>query len=134
MINRLRERIPPETLRYIIAGCATTVINFVLFATLTRVFAIDDRTANLVSISVAIAFAFVVNKLYVFRSKSKKRTLPELVIFIGGRVFTMGVEYYGYIAIMALANHDLFAKAATQIVVFVLNYIISKLLVFRKRK
>ena len=136
MIKRLLRRIPPDTLRYIVAGSATTAVNFVLFAVLTKGFGINDRTANLVAISAAILFAYVINKLYVFRSRErgKAETAAEFVKFIAGRLVTMAIEYYGYIAIIALLSDELVSKAATQIVVFVLNYVISKLLVFRKKK
>ncbi|MDR0905578.1 MAG: GtrA family protein [Oscillospiraceae bacterium] len=128
-------RIKKETLRYIIAGAATTAVNFVLFALLNRVFGVNDRVANIISISAAIVFAYVVNKLFVFRSDVRRAAglAAEFGKFVGGRLVTMAVEYWGYIAVFALLHNELLSKASTQVIVFVLNYVISKVLVFRKK-
>ena len=136
MIRRLIRRIPPDTVRYLVAGVATTAVNFVVFAALTKLLAVNDRTANLVAIPTAIAFAYVVNKLYVFRSREHgtAKTAAELVKFLGGRLFTMAVEYYGYIVIAAVLGNELVAKAVTQAAVFILNYVVSKWIVFRKHE
>ena len=133
MIKKLLVRFPPETLRYLLAGIATTAVSFGVFALLHRALAVEERAANAVSIVIAIIFAYFANKLYVFRSDAGGGTaVAEFAKFIGGRLLTMAVEYFGYIAIVALLDDELIAKAATQLAVFVLNYVISKLIVFTK--
>ena len=148
MIKKMLRRLPPETLRYIIAGVATTAVSLGMFALLHYAFNMGERLSNGISIAVAILFAFAVNKLYVFGSREGGGTAAaEFVKFVGGRLVTMAVEYYGYIAIAsaiasiaaaftawgAVRYGAIAAKAATQVVVFALNYVISKALVFRNR-
>jgi len=141
-------RLSAETLRYLVAGAATTAVSLGLFALLHYACNVGERLSNGISIAIAILFAFAVNKLYVFGSREGGGTaVAELAKFVGGRLVTMAVEYYGYIAIasaiaaiaargsaLAASYGAIAAKAATQVVVFVLNYVISKALVFRNRE
>lgn len=134
MTRRLRGLLTRETLRYLVAGGATTLVNFALFALLRRVFNVEEHAANAASICAAVLFAYAVNKLYVFRSRVSgfgAHTM-EFAKFVGGRAATMVLEYFGYIAAARLLG-DLAAKASTQVFVFAANYAVSKLLVFRTK-
>jgi len=96
-----------------------------------RVFA-----ANLAAWVLAVAFSFVVNKHFVFRSRSWKRKvfLKELGGFVGSRMISLLAETAVLIVLVSfLAANELLAKAAAMVVVLVLNYIFSKLFVFKKR-
>ncbi|MDR3209670.1 MAG: GtrA family protein [Oscillospiraceae bacterium] len=137
LLTRLRRRFPEETVRYLVAGVGATLVNFLLFALLTQAFGVNDRISNLISITTAILFAYVTNKLYVFRSRAGTRRgfVLEFLKFIAGRLVTLALEYYGYILLLALLRqHELAAKAVTQVLVFAANYIISKAVVFRKTR
>ncbi|MDR0838352.1 MAG: GtrA family protein [Oscillospiraceae bacterium] len=135
-LRALWARVPRETVRYAVAGVATTAVNFVIFALLTKLFGVRDRVANIVSISAAIVFAYVVNRRFVFRSgvRGFGGVAAEFGKFVGGRLLSMAVEYWGYIAVFALLRRELLAKASTQVVVFVLNYVISRIFVFERKK
>ena len=132
----LYARIPQETVRYVIAGGVTTLVDFGLFTALTAL-GVPDMAANRISIAAAVLFAYFINKLYVFRrhAGSTRALTLEFIKFIGGRAFTALPEILGYPLLLRLLNgRESIAKAVTIVVVFVLNYTISKLFVFRLAK
>lgn len=133
-LRALYKRIPPDTLRYIIAGIGSTLVDLGSFALLT-LFGMADDPANAVSIALAVLFAYVVNKLYVFRShvESPGALIAEFFKFVLGRAATALLEYWGYPLLLSLlGGYKLVAKGLTIVVIFALNYVLSKLLVFRR--
>lgn len=91
--------------------------------------------ANIISWVFAVAFAFITNKLFVFESKSwKLRTAArELLSFTGARVFSLVAETAVILfAVSIFSTNEVVAKVMGQIVVLVLNYILSKLFVFKR--
>ncbi len=125
-----------QAVRYIFFGGCTTMINLVLYFVLTRFLHMDITTASLISISCAILFAYVVNKLFVFehRAGSAKELLREMTGFVGMRLGTMLVEILGTLLLCCIwGMNDLAAKCVIQVVVLLLNYVISRFFVFRDR-
>lgn len=129
---------------YLVFGALTTVISF-----LTAGFAVlvlnkwggfDKKAVSDISTVVswvcAVTFAYVTNRLWVFESHAKgaKELAGEAASFYGGRVFTLAVEWVmmrlGY-AVIGI-NYWVM-KVIANIVVLILNYVISKLVVFRKK-
>ena len=125
-----------ETIRYLAVGAITTVVNFAVFTLLYQAIKLNVTVSNVISISVAIVFAYAANKLVVFRRRSD--SLAELALefckFVGSRLFTMALEvgavelFYG-----ALGLDARLGKLSAQAIVVIVNYLISKLIVFRKR-
>lgn len=133
IINYLKS-IKIEALLYIIVGGLTTVVNFCVFTLLVSTAGIDHNLANVIAISGSILFAYVMNKLFVFRSHctSKSELLAEAAKFIGGRLFSMIIELGGVAFLVdVLSYNEYISKAAMQVIVVIVNYIVSKLLVFR---
>ncbi len=133
-----------EAIRYLIAGGLTTLLSLMSFAVLCSAFGVDPETpdsayvtiANVISIILAILFAYVVNKRFVFRSScsSVKELALELIKFVGARLFTMAVEVGGvYLFVNILRQYPIVGKIETQVIVIVGNYLISKFLVFEKK-
>lgn len=91
--------------------------------------------ANILSWVCAVAFAYVTNKLYVFESKSWKAGVvaKELPAFVGSRVFSLVAETLTIlILISVLSTNEILAKVIGQVLVLILNYILSKIFVFKK--
>ena len=125
-----------EGLRYVIAGGLTTLINFGLFALLHEVLGIDDIISNVSSISASIIFAYVANKLGVFkrRTGSLRELALEFSKFIGSRLFTMALEVgLVWMFVRVLETSAMLGKSVSLVLVVILNYIISKLIVFRNK-
>lgn len=134
MVKYLKRLCANEGIRYIFFGGCTTLVNLVSYAVQRYLLGVDMTTANLISIALAILFAYVVNKLYVFEShrNSKKELLLEAAQFIGMRLGTMFIEVFGVIFLSCVWGiNDMISKLAIQVVVLVLNYVFSKLFVFR---
>ena len=133
LIRKLYER---EIVRYVFFGALTTLVNLVVFYGL-LLLKINHNAANVVSIIVAILFAYFVNFRYVFCSKcdSLKEHLFSLLRFVGARLFSMVVEVGGvWLLVDVLSQNPMVGKLLTQALVIVLNYIFSKFFVFKTKK
>jgi putative flippase GtrA len=125
-----------EVAAYLVFGALTTAVNIAVYAALTRGAGLDYLWSNVVAWLVAVAFAFVTNKLWVFESRSKApRVLAyEAGTFLSTRLLS-GVLDMGMMFALVTAAHapDLPSKVLVNVVVVVLNYLFSKRIVFRRR-
>ena len=116
-----------------IIGVLTTIVNLVCFHVFINVLFLNITFSNVCSIVISILFAFVANKYYVFKAKKSdfKTVFFEFVTFIAGRLLTMVVEVGGvFLLYDILSVKPMIAKVLTTIIVVILNYLISKFLVF----
>lgn len=137
LLNLIKKLYYDSRIRYLFFGGLTTLVNIVIFAILEGPLGIDYKVSNFFSVAAAICFAFVVNKLYVFQSKSNsfRDTVAEFVKFVLGRLVTMVVEVGGVpFCVELLGQPKMVAKLETQVIVMVVNYFISKLFVFRSKE
>lgn len=134
--NRLVQLLTSEGMRYLIIGGCTTLVNLVVYGVLCRVFHLNVNVSNIISIIISILFAYVTNKLIVFRShcSSFGELAAECARFIGARLSTMAIEVGGvFLLYEVLHQNEMIAKLATQVIVIIGNYFISRFLVFRDR-
>lgn len=150
-----------EIVTYIIFGILTTAVNLLTFYIFKKIFisvgwngifneivpenskivelfsgGSDYLDANLIAWVVGVIFAFVTNKLFVFESKSWKPAVAgkEFAGFVGARVFSLGVEMLGmFVMVTLLTWNEFIAKIIVGIAVIILNYIFSKLLIFKNK-
>ena len=125
-----------DVVRYVFFVGCTTMVNLVSFYILRKA-GMELNIANLISIILAILFAYVVNSKYVFQDKCEtlKDHIKPFGKFIGARLATMVIEVGGvWLLVEKLHMNDMLGKFATQFVVLVLNYIFSKFLVFTTGK
>ena len=125
-----------QVVLYLVFGGLTTLVNLIVYWLFTRLLHLGYETANVTAWIVAVSFAFVTNKLVVFESRSRRTgTLVwELATFFGGRLLTLGAEMLLlWVGIDLLSWNDMIVKIISNIVVILLNFIISKLLVFRRK-
>jgi putative flippase GtrA len=123
--------------RYVVIGACTTAVSVGLVALLTKVFHWEDNLSNIVSIIAAVIFAYVANKIFVFRSHTDSfgALAAEALKFFAGRAVTMLIEVFGVVFFDSVLGQDVVvAKVETQILVLVGNYLISRFIVFRKKK
>ena len=122
--------------RYVFFGGCTTLVNLVSFWVLRRFTPLNIHFSNMISIFLAIVFAFLVNGAFVFCSQTKgfAGKLVEFLKFFGGRLSTMLIEVGGvWLLADVLRVNEFFAKFVTQFIVLALNFLISKYFVFRKK-
>ena len=124
-----------RVVRYIFFGGCTTVVNFASYWVLRTVLSVDITKASFLSILLAIVFAYIVNKVFVFESRreNKKELLKEFASFISVRLVTMFIEIFGTVFLSSVwGMPDMYAKLLLQAVILILNFIFSKLIVFRE--
>ncbi len=122
---------------YGIFGVLTTIINIAAYALCYKYFGIPNIPSVIIAWVVAVLFAFITNKLYVFDSKDMKLAtfIPELIKFMAARLATLGVELViMYIGVDLMHGPEVILKACANVIVIILNYVLSKLIVFRKGK
>ena len=132
-----------EVISYLFFGGLTTILNLVvkyilLFTILDASKAIQLQIAVIISWIVACLFAYITNRIFVFRSKSKE-ILKEIISFFTARIITLGMEMlimFIFVTLLAL-NSDLWVviwSIISQIVVILANYIFSKLIIFKNKE
>lgn len=132
-----------EIINYLIFGVLTTVVSLVtkyllLFTILDAKNSVQLQISVIISWIVACAFAYVTNRIWVFESKSKKIIL-EMFKFFSSRLATLGMEMlimFIFVTLLGL-NTDMWVVIWTlvaQVVIIIMNYVLSKLVVFKERK
>ena len=138
MMEKLKQLIVKyyDILAYLIFGVLTTVVNYLVYLPCYNLLALPAVVSNVIAWVVAVAFAYVTNKPFVFRSHdwSAKTVVPELTKFVGCRIGSGAAEtLILFLAVDLMGWNGNIWKLVTQVMVVVLNYIGSKLLVFRKQ-
>lgn len=121
---------------YLIFGVLTTVINVATYYISYDVCGISNLISTMIAWVVAVAFAFVTNKLIVFESKKwDKDSIKEIVNFILCRVGTGVIEVgFMYVFVDLLLFNGTIMKLITNFIIIVINYIASKLIIFKSKK
>ncbi len=124
-----------DILSYLFFGVLTTVVNYLVYLPCYNGLHLSGAVSNMISWVAAVAFAYLTNKPFVFRSHdwSAKTVIPELGRFVACRVGSGAMEtIIIFLAVDLLDWNGNVMKLLTSVLVVVLNYIGSKLLVFRK--
>lgn len=134
-IRRLAEKYW-DILSYLFFGGLTTVVNYIVYLPLYNFAGLSGTVSNAIAWVFAVAFAFLTNKPFVFKSHdwSRKTVIPELTKFVGCRIGSGLMETaIIFIFVDCLAWDGNIMKLVTSVLVVVLNYLGSKLLVFKKK-
>lgn len=124
-----------ETIRYVVFGVLTTVVSFLsqmLFSNLAHWPVVASTVGSWVC---AVLFAYVVNKLFVFESHTRgfAALMREMGMFIGARLLSLGVEVlFMAVTVEVLHWSEAVCKVAVQVIILILNYILSKRIIFKK--
>lgn len=127
-----------EMLLYILFGAGTAAIDFFTEIFLYKILKFNSNTAvvvtaNCVSFILSVAFAFVTNKLFVFKSKSAthRELRIEALKFFVARLMTFSISLVGMVVLVdSLGFENNLSKISVSIVVVIINYIFSKLIIF----
>lgn len=121
---------------YLIFGVLTTAVNYLVYIPCLKLLGLSASVSNVIAWCVAVLFAFLTNKPFVFESKdwSAKTVVPEFTKFVGTRVASGLMEtVILMVAVDMLGWNGVIWKLVTNVIVVILNYIGSKLLVFRRK-
>ena len=119
---------------YLFFGVLTTVVNYIVYLPCYNLLSLSAAISNMIAWIAAVAFAYLTNKPFVFRSHdwSAKTVIPELSKFVGARIAS-GVLETGiiFLTVDLLRWNGNVMKLVTSVLVVIINYVASKLLVFR---
>ena len=137
MIQKLRSLVEKyrDILIYLIFGVLTTIVNYVIYLPVFNICGLTAAVSNIIAWIGAVIFAFLTNKPFVFHSHdwTAKTVVPELTKFVSCRIASGVLE-----TVILLLTVDCLHwngnvwKLVTQVLVIVMNYVGSKLLVFKK--
>ena len=124
-----------EVFMYLLFGGLTTVINVVIYY-IGTLLGLTTAIANLIANVVAILFAYVTNRKFVFESKAttKKEIGAEFGKFVSARIATFVMDMILMVLLVDYLHYNnLICKIVVNILVIILNYIFSKIFVFKKK-
>ena len=124
-----------DLLAYLFFGGLTTVVNYLVYIPCFNWCGLSATVSNVIAWLVAVIFAFVTNKPFVFKSHdwSAKVLVPELGKFLGCRIGSGVLEtVFLFLTVDWLSWNGNWMKVITSVLVVILNYVGSKLFVFRK--
>ena len=119
--------------RYVLGGISTTLLNIFLFWLLSFIMP-GYRSANLIAIILTKLYGYLINKLFVFRSRhlTREQLIREIFTYTASRGFKGIVDYFGLILLISVIGIAPFpAKVIVQGIVIVLNYVLGKFIVFK---
>ena len=126
-----------EIIRYLIVGVLTTVLSLGVYFILTNTFLnphkkLELQLANIISWFISVLFAYFANRKYVFESK-EKHIFKESLAFFSSRLATLILDMLiMFLGVSILSFNDKLVKLFSQIVIIVLNYVLSKLFTIEK--
>lgn len=122
-----------EILKYLIVGGLTTVVSIVSYY-IVRLFIENYLVCTVISWIFAVAFAYITNRVFVFNSK-RENIFKECTEFVFSRILSLVAEVaVMYLLVDFLNISDKISKIIVQVIIVMLNYIFSKLFVFKENK
>lgn len=126
-----------RVLTYLVFGILTTIVNYLVYLPCYNLLKIPASVSNVISWACAVLFAYLTNKPFVFRSRdwSVRTVVPEFLKFVGCRAASGAMETGALLLFVDILhqNGNLW-KLAVSILVVIVNYVGSKLLVFRNSR
>lgn len=122
---------------YGVFGVLTTIVNLVAYNLCYYKVELNNTLSNIIAWIFAVAFAYITNKIWVFESKSWNMSVlrREITAFISCRLATGIMDLIiMYVCVDVLGWHAMLMKLASNVLVIILNYIFSKLIIFKKRR
>ncbi|MBA2884234.1 GtrA family protein [Clostridium beijerinckii] len=135
-MNKIKRILNSEGIKYIIFGVLTTLVNILTYLVLSKI-GILYVMSNSVAFILSIIFAFITNKIYVFNSKTLeiRNLIREGITFLCSRLATFVIDTALMILLIGILSiNDFIAKCMVNIVVIIVNYILSKFIVFKDIK
>lgn len=124
-----------EVLLYLFFGVLAFLVSILTYALFNVLLGMNELLANLLSWIITVFFAFITNSIWVFQAdiSGVKKFIDQMGAFYGGRIITLVIEEVILFVFISMMNFpSMLIKVVAQIIVILLNYIISKLLVFKK--
>lgn len=122
-----------EVWLYLFFGALTVLVNIVVYK-LVNLVGVNYMISNIIAWILAVVFAYVTNKLYVFGSvtNTKSAFVKEISSFFAARLLSLGIDVViMYVGVSILGMNDILVKVIDNVVVIIANYVMSKLFIFK---
>ncbi len=126
-----------EIINYLIFGVLTTLVNFCVYFFLVDISHIYYVYANVIAWFISVLFAYITNRAFVFNKVNftLKAIIIEMSMFFAARFLSGFIETaLLYIMVDKLSISNTISKISVAVIVVVLNYVFSKLIIFKRRK
>ena len=134
-MNKLNEQAKlKEIINYLIFGGLTTLVNLIVYFLLTNM-GINYGVANTVAWVLSVLFAYITNKYFVFKVTGigAKQLIKEMSTFFSARLFSFVMDMLVlYLCLSVLKWSPILSKLISQVLVVLLNYVLSKIFVFKE--
>lgn len=133
LINLIRKY--KSLISYGIFGVLTTVVNIVAYNLCYYKIEISNTLSNVIAWILAVSFAYFTNKIWVFESKSWKWRIikKEITAFVSCRLATGIMDLIiMYVCVDIMGIQAMIMKFASNVLVIILNYVFSKLIIFKR--
>lgn len=134
--NLIAKFMTKEVILYLVFGAFTTFVNIGTLYLLVTYTHLNNNLANIIAIVLSIIFAYITNRKLVFNSTASnvKEVFNEILKFFSARLFTMIVEFFGFMLLFNVMNiPNLISKATITILVIILNFFLSKFFAFKNK-
>lgn len=124
-----------DVVPYLFFGVCTTLVNVVVYWICAHMLSLNTMMSTVIAWILAVLFAYVTNRKWVFYStaKTRKEIIMEILSFFGCRLATGIIDWACmYICVELLNWNDVIVKFAANVLVIILNYVASKVVIFRK--
>lgn len=135
LIKRIKEKLfSEEVILYLIFGVLTTLVNILLYLAFAHIIKINYIIANILAWFFSVIFAYVTNRIWVFKSKNEN-IIVEFVMFLCGRLFSGVLDtLLLYLFVGLLFIDDVVAKIVIGVIVVIVNYVLSKEIIFNSKQ
>ena len=125
-----------EVILYLFFGACTTLVKIIAYYICSHIFFMNVVPSTVIAWILSVAFAYVTNRIYVFESKADRLDdiIKEICSFVGCRLLTGGMDLLiMFVCVDIMHWNDMIIKVLSNILVIILNYLASKILIFRKK-
>lgn len=122
---------------YVFFGVVTTLVNIITYYICTRGMNLGRSASNVIAWILAVTVAYITNRIWVFDSKvrSAKGLIREIISFFSCRVLTGILDItIMYVFVDILDVYDLLMKVISNGLVIIINFIASKLIIFKNKE
>lgn len=137
MIEKIKQKLfTREIILYLVAGVLTTIINIISYHIFCNIIGIESLISNGIAWVLSVLFAYIANDKFVFvqEKMTKQQEFKKFVKFITARLFSFGVDEAGmFLFVEIVFIHNIIAKIIMNVIVVILNYIFSKVFIFKNK-
>ncbi len=136
-VNESHSKNLTEVILYLFFGVVTTLINIGTYYLASHVMIFSVLVSTIIAWVLSVIFAYITNKIYVFKSKKNKinELVKELFAFISSRVLTGALDViFMFIFVTVFSMNDMAIKVVSNVLVVIMNYVLSKLVIFNNKK